>query len=596
MTIRLLCAYGKFPANAIVTLDAATEAGLVSAKQASLNTVGGDVYFSDVIAPAPVLAMAGGQPVALKLGERTIVVLPEGSVLNVSGAAGTTGVVNLFDPVLGGTNSLQSWAIGAGVLAPIGPFAGKQRFLVTCSAGSVVATVGNSSVSLPMDWNHVSILKKAVIPMALLAQFPDGSYMCTSKVFGNSANYLFKFTGDISTGAGTSLRMGQWSVAFDTDVPGALLTADGSSLISGVGAGMNYAKLLTSGAVLVWVSSADGRNYICRADPTTYAIGNSLGANRRAVLHLGSTTGIGNGQTPNIRLLHARSICEASVYSTVGVPPVKKILIAEYNVASGRVTGAANDQVICWQSLDDGFTFSPLLTFNTNGAHLPTHFHAVIQDARTGLIYFLLGDVATESAVISWDGKSAAPVANATYAQIAATPGWSVITGNELCRYGDLVFGMNGVYGLPDADAETFETHTTAFQSISFDRKLQYMVQGKPFKRVDQICPLIGMTLRDGGYIMGSLRTQSAGTAGEPYHHFWSSWDGMEWDLSAKSKNYRLGVTANVLDIWQDAAGNVIVPALYNRGINWMPSVESASALVLTCARASSAPALQIFD
>ena len=137
MTIRLLCAYGKFPANAIVTLDAATEAGLVSAKQASLNTVGGDVYFSDVIAPAPVLAMAGGQPVALKLGERTIVVLPEGSVLNVSGGAGTAGVVYRLDPVLGGTNSLQSWAIGAGALAPIGAYAGEQRFLVTCSAGSV---------------------------------------------------------------------------------------------------------------------------------------------------------------------------------------------------------------------------------------------------------------------------------------------------------------------------------------------------------------------------------------------------------------------------------------------------------------------------
>ncbi|WP_219118979.1 hypothetical protein, partial [Janthinobacterium sp. UMAB-56] len=139
MTIRLLCAYGKFPANAIVTLDAATEAGLVSAKQASLNTVGGDVYFSDVIASAPVPAMAGGQPVTLKMGERTIVVLPEGSVLNVSGSAGTAGVVYRLDPMLGGTNSLQSWTVGAGALAPIGPFAGRQSFLLTCSAGSMSA-------------------------------------------------------------------------------------------------------------------------------------------------------------------------------------------------------------------------------------------------------------------------------------------------------------------------------------------------------------------------------------------------------------------------------------------------------------------------
>lgn len=520
--------------------------------------------------------------------------IAEGNVLNLSGSVDVVGTLQFFSD---SATVYKTSTIGAGVAKPLGPYKGVQKVSLALTGGIVNVSVAEAVVSLPMDWNHVSITKKTTIPVAPLAQFTDGSYMCTSKTFGNGANYLFKFTGDILTGVGTSLRMGQWSVGFDTDVPGAFLNADGSAVVSGVGAGMNYAKLLSSGAVLVWISSADGKNYIHRADQTTYALGNSLGANRRAVLHLGSTTGISNTQTPNIRLLHARSICEASVYSTAGVPPVKKILIAEYNVSSGRVTGAANDQVICWQSLDDGFTFSPLLTFNTNGTHLPTHFHAVIQDARTGLIYFLLGDVATESAMISWDGKSAAPVANATYAQIAATPGWSVITGNELCRYGDLVFGMNGVYGLPDADAEAFETHTLAFQSMGFDRKLQYMIQGKPFQRVDQICPLIGLALRDGGYIMGSLRTQSAGTAGEPYHHFWSSWDGTEWDFSAKFKNYRLSVTANVLDIWQDAKGNVIVPALFNRGINWVSgSVESASAVILDCQRVVSSPDLQTYD
>lgn len=595
MTVRLLKPYAQRPVGAIATFDASTEAGMIEAKQASADLTGGFEYFL----PRPGLKLQVPQiavgSLTLRPAEQAPAVLPEGQVLNVSGIAGTVGKVHRLDPT-GGNTPLQSWVVGAGVLAPIGPYVGEQRFLATCSTGSVDVAVGSSSVSLPMDWNHVSILKKATIPVAPFAQFPDGSYMCTSKVFGNSATYLFKFTGDILTGVGTSLRMGQWSITVATDTSPAFVTADGSAVVSGPNSGMNYAKLLASGAVLIWVTDADLRNYIYRAAPMTYALGNALGANRRAVLHLGSTTGVSNGQTPSIRLLHARSICEASVYSAVGVPPVKKILIAEYNVASGRVPGAVNDQVICWQSLDDGLTFVPLLTFNTDGTHLPTHFHAVIQDARTGLIYFLLGDVATESAVIAWDGKSAAPAANSTYAQIAATPGWSVITGNELCRYGDLVFGMNGVYGLPDADAEAFETHTTAFQSIAFDRKLQYMVQGRPFKRVDQICPLIGMTLRDGGYIMGSLRTQSVGTANEPYLHFWSSWDGMEWDFPAKFKNYKLSTTANVLDIWQDAAGNVIVPAMYNRGINWLPSVESASALILTCARASSTPTLQTFD
>lgn len=70
---------------------------------------------------------AGGTP--------QTITLPEGQVLSVSGTAGTAGVVYRLDPVLGGTNSLQSWTIGAGALLPIGPYADPQRFLVTCSAG-----------------------------------------------------------------------------------------------------------------------------------------------------------------------------------------------------------------------------------------------------------------------------------------------------------------------------------------------------------------------------------------------------------------------------------------------------------------------------
>lgn len=48
MTIRLLVAYGEYPINAIVTLDAGTEAGLVAAKLASLDTSGGTPYVPPV--------------------------------------------------------------------------------------------------------------------------------------------------------------------------------------------------------------------------------------------------------------------------------------------------------------------------------------------------------------------------------------------------------------------------------------------------------------------------------------------------------------------------------------------------------------------
>ncbi|PLY41165.1 hypothetical protein CSZ94_17190 [Janthinobacterium sp. ROICE36] len=84
---------------------------------------------------------AGGTP--------QTIALPEGQVLNVSGGPGTTGVVYRLDQALGGTNSLQSWPVGSGALAPIGPYAGEQRFLVTCSAGSINIGVENAVLAAP---------------------------------------------------------------------------------------------------------------------------------------------------------------------------------------------------------------------------------------------------------------------------------------------------------------------------------------------------------------------------------------------------------------------------------------------------------------
>lgn len=48
MTVKLLTPYDKYPANAIVTLDAGTEAGLIAAKMAESNTTGGVVWTAPV--------------------------------------------------------------------------------------------------------------------------------------------------------------------------------------------------------------------------------------------------------------------------------------------------------------------------------------------------------------------------------------------------------------------------------------------------------------------------------------------------------------------------------------------------------------------
>ncbi|MGK5028498.1 SGNH/GDSL hydrolase family protein [Janthinobacterium sp. MDT1-19] len=95
-------------------------------------------------------------PMHVSVGVNRVVTLPEGQVLNVSGSAGAAGVVYRLDPVLGGTNSLQSWTIGAGALAPIGPYAGEQRFLVTCSAGSVDASMMAAVLGAPRVVKNVA--------------------------------------------------------------------------------------------------------------------------------------------------------------------------------------------------------------------------------------------------------------------------------------------------------------------------------------------------------------------------------------------------------------------------------------------------------
>jgi hypothetical protein len=82
------------------------------------------------------------QMTTIKVGESAkTIALPEGKALILTGSVDAAGVVYLLDPALGGTNSLKSWAVGAGALAPIGAYAGSQKVLVSCSAGSIDAVV-----------------------------------------------------------------------------------------------------------------------------------------------------------------------------------------------------------------------------------------------------------------------------------------------------------------------------------------------------------------------------------------------------------------------------------------------------------------------
>ncbi len=145
MTVRLLKPYAQRPVGAIATFDASTEAGMIEAKQASADLTGGFEYFL----PRPGLKLQVAQiavgSLSLRAAEQAPALLPEGQVLYVSGGMGAVGKVHRLDPA-GGNMPLQSWTVGTGALAPIGGYAGEQRFLVTCSAGSVEAGVQNAAL------------------------------------------------------------------------------------------------------------------------------------------------------------------------------------------------------------------------------------------------------------------------------------------------------------------------------------------------------------------------------------------------------------------------------------------------------------------
>jgi hypothetical protein len=141
MTVRLLKPYAQRPANSLATFDASVEAGLIAANKASTDLTGGFKYF----VPRPGLALQSKQiavgSVTLKTEEQTTVLLPEGQVLLVTGAASTVGAVAR-------TGSSDTWIVGTGALAQIGPYAGLQKFSLTCDSGSVAAKVQDATLGL----------------------------------------------------------------------------------------------------------------------------------------------------------------------------------------------------------------------------------------------------------------------------------------------------------------------------------------------------------------------------------------------------------------------------------------------------------------
>lgn len=144
MTVRLLCAYERYPVNAIVSLDAGTEAGLIAAKQASADTTGGTPFMP---ISGPVQSRTG--MFSVEAARARTILLPEGQALTAVGAAGTVGTVTRLDAA--GVPIGTPWAVGVGAMPQIGPYSGVQKVLITCTAGSIDATVGDAVLNSFLD-------------------------------------------------------------------------------------------------------------------------------------------------------------------------------------------------------------------------------------------------------------------------------------------------------------------------------------------------------------------------------------------------------------------------------------------------------------
>ncbi len=140
MTIRLLCAYAKYPVNAIVTLDAGTENGLVNAKMASTDTTGGNVYIEP---PAPSRSVAANlvyDYVNSLLGLASI----DGSILPLGGGSALTrpGAPVIGVSIAGNGSVTINWSTGSNGGLPI------QYFVVTLSNGrQLLAAAGSTSIT-----------------------------------------------------------------------------------------------------------------------------------------------------------------------------------------------------------------------------------------------------------------------------------------------------------------------------------------------------------------------------------------------------------------------------------------------------------------
>lgn len=144
--------------------------------------------------------------------------------------------------------------------------------------------------------------------------------------------------------------------------------------------------------------------------------------------------------------------------------PLRGILIATVSgaeraiIGEYRTSGSGGEDVVLWQSTDDGVTWTAL---NTWGYQTETrHIHCTVQDPYTGYIYIGFGDTDDQSGIIRWDPLVGdwADVGDTAPKDVSAT-GFIGIGGKQIYRCTDIVFDSDYAYHFADAggSAEAYE-------------------------------------------------------------------------------------------------------------------------------------------
>lgn len=424
-------------------------------------------------------------------------------------------------------------------------------FLFDDASGRVVGIKNSDGVETVLSARTVPRLSMAgpALTACLFAQDASGVYYCTDgTATGGFGGQVYLLTGDPFNSP--------TKTALTATVTSGLLDAAGVS----IGGGTIRGVWPTSTGCVFIVGTGAGKHFLYRAynNAGTWTVGANVGVwnDKKAVLLVGES---GGTHTANIMALHQRSLCVATISGS------EVLLFGEYNVASGRVNGAANDWVRIWRSTDGGTTWSALLTFNTGGSNITTHCHSVIQNPHDSAIWICMGDLAAKDGIIRWDGTSAAPAANSTFAAIDGTSGWKAFYGINRATSGDVLFGAWGAFWLPDTDLLSAGAQHTMFADYGNTWR---SANGPTFPKVDQIPPLIACRTRAGYTVWCGF---VASTAAPRDFDIWGSTNDQNFGLIHKIRQYNMSgsnpVIGTLANVFENTNGQIVISAVKPRGL-----------------------------